>query len=127
MKRLLITATTAFLVLMAPAFAVDLEQHVKNVDGSEIVGPDSKPLNLTMATAITNALLGAATTNETEKGDNYRLAVMIAANSKNYSPSADDVIRIRKALGATQATLVYGQIMATLDAAFAASVPAPKK
>jgi len=126
MKKLAIYTIVVFIVFAAPAFAVDLDQHIKNVDGTELVGTDSKPLGLTMATAIVNALLSEAVTSEKDKGDNYRLAVTISANSKNYAPSADDIIRIRKALGTQSATLVYGQIMAVLDAAFAQSIPGKK-
>lgn len=118
MRKLFLFAVITASFVMTPVLAMDLEKPIRNIDGKEITGQDGKAFELTMATAVVNSLLSEQTTSEEEKGKNYRLAVQVSANPKDFKPSADDVVRIRKALGATQPTLIYGQIMAVLDSTF---------
>lgn len=117
MKALLF-ATIAVLALTVPAAAVDLNQKLTTIDGKDFVGPDGKPVDITMGTIIEGALVSAPATTEAEKNQNYWLAIKVRKNYDNFQPTPDDIIAIRKALAATQNTAVYGQTMSVLDPTF---------
>lgn len=117
MRKLLYGLTIATL-LLGSAQAMDATKEVKSIDGSEFVGSDGKALGLTYLTVIENALLTAPAASEDEKTKNYILTLKIHQAAKDYTPTPDDIIRIRKALAATQATAVYGQVMSTIDPTF---------
>lgn len=112
----------------ALAGPVDLTPVIKGLDGKDIIGSDGKAIVMTMETAVTNALLSAPAANEEEKGQNFKLAIRVMGLAKSYTATPDEIVRIRKALAATQPTLFFGTVMNAIDPTFSpapAPVPAP--
>lgn len=118
LKLAYLTVALVGLVFASPAGAVDLTQSLKTMDGSDFVGPDQKPLGLTYQTVIESALLSAQAANPDEKTQNFFLAMKVHGDAKNFEPRPEDILRIKKALGETQVTAVYGQVMSALDPTF---------
>ncbi len=118
MKQLFFILTVAFVAASSPVLAVDLTQSLTTSDGKEFTGTDGKPLGLTPLIVIQNALLTAPATDEPEKKANYILSEKIREQAKDYTPTPDDNVRIRKALAATQVTAVYGRVTSILDTTF---------
>jgi hypothetical protein len=116
MKKLIVLL--ALIVFTTPALALDLTQPLQTYDGKEFIGQDGKVLGLTADIVIQNALLSAPAADEADKKANYVLSVRIHEAAKDYTPTPDDIIRIRKALAATQATAVYGRVTSLLDPTF---------
>ena len=115
-KTVLIVLTS--LLWATSAFAVDISETIKSLDGKELVDRDGKPLNYTFDAVIQSALYNEPSSSEDEKGKNYRLAVKAQTQAKDFNPSPDEIIRIRKALAATQPTLIFGLVMSRIDPSF---------
>lgn len=118
MRKFVVAAIVSIATIVS-AHAADLTDLIKSVDGKELVDRDGKPLNYTFDAVIQSALYNEAVPSEDEKGKNFRLAGKVMTQAKDFNPTPDEIIRIRKALAATQPTLIYGLVMTRIDPSFA--------
>lgn len=115
-KLLLIIAGT--MMLTVPAMAIDFTTPITNLDGSQPVGTDGKPVDMRLSTICINALLATYPDEQslpgTEKLRRYGLARAIQENQK-IDLSAEDVALVKKLVEKQYGPLVVGQAWGLLD------------
>jgi hypothetical protein len=115
-------AVTALLLFgaIAPAQAIDFTQPLKDLSGNDFTDQNGKAVPLTLGEVVEASLRNTPTANEQEKDKNYYLMLSVHFKATDFTPTPEQIIQIRKALAATQPTLVYGQAMSKLDSTFVA-------
>jgi hypothetical protein len=118
--RLKLLAVTAMLSFGAasPALAIDFTQPLRDLAGNDFTDQTGKSVPLTLGEVVEAALRNVPATNEQEKDKNYYLMLTIHSKANDYTPTPEQILQIRKALAATQPTLVYGQAMAKIDSTY---------
>jgi hypothetical protein len=111
MKRVALAAAIA--LASSSAFAVDFTQQIKQFDGSDLVGNDGKPTNLTLEAVAENALLGSYNDEQGLSGEDklkrYHLALKIYDHKTNVELSVDEQALLRKLIAKSYNTLVMGR------------------
>jgi hypothetical protein len=107
------------------ALALDFTQTLKDFNGKDFVDEKGQPtvikLDFLVETALVNAPAPrdpAGNIDQAVKDKNFWLALKIRDHAENFAPSPDEIILIRKALSATQSTMLYGQAMSLVDPTF---------
>jgi hypothetical protein len=111
MKRLALAA--AIVLASSSAFAVDFTQQIKQFDGSDLVGGDGKPTNLTLEAVAENALLGSYNDEQNLSGEEklkrYHLALKIYDHKTNVDLSVEELALLRRLIAKSYNTLVMGR------------------
>ena len=128
MKRSFVAAAI-LLAASSSAFATEINfsQPITQLNGQPMVGPDGKPVELTLATVAENVLTSSFQDEPNLKGDEkvkrFVLATKIyddATAKKNTDISADDITLLKTLIAKAYNPLVTGQAWKMLDPA---SVP----
>ena len=110
-----------FLALgLTPAFAVDLNTQITQLNGQPLLDQNGKPAeNFTLGAALTGSLLY---TDQSTKPDvkmrRFRLALRIneaETSHKNIDFTPEEVVDMKEAVLATQTILVAGQVIKIID------------
>src|ERR1700679_1984416 len=119
MKLVTILALAGILALSTtPVLALDLNQPLKTLSGSDFTDQNGKAVDLTLDSAIESALLSAPAQTKEAKDRNYWLALEVHGHRKDFTPTPAQIVQIQEALSQTQTTAVYGQAMSLLDPTF---------
>lgn len=102
-----------------PAKAVDFDQKIKALDGSQLTDQDGKPtdkfsLGFVAATSLVNSYPDEGNIAGEEKAKRYLLAVKVQKGIVN-DLSAEDIALIKKMIAKNFAPLISGQAWLMLD------------
>jgi hypothetical protein len=116
MRKTIIAA--AFVLFASPAFAIDFTQTIKTFDGVEFKDETGKDVPQVLGTVIENALL-ATQPNDTpdEKNKRFWLADKLHKNAKDFAPSPEEVVTMKKALS-LMPIAVMGQATKLIDPSY---------
>jgi hypothetical protein len=121
MKKIhLIAAMAAALLCSTSAHAIDFTQTIKTFDGKEFIDNDGKPVPIVLGTVIENSLLAAGQNDPIEEKNRFWLALKIHEKAKNYAPTPDEIVLIKKAL-TVQPLTIMGQAIRIIDPTYVPS------
>jgi len=122
MLRSILAASILTLALAAPAFAVDLNAQVTQLNGKPLIGADGKDTAFPIGTALENSLLFTTDRMTSDvKAKRFNIAAKIAvimassATDKEITFTPQELTEIETALWENQTTLVAGQVIRIID------------
>ena len=117
--RLFVATIFAVISFTASAFAIDFTQTLKDFDGNEFKDQNGQPAPMVLGTVIENALMSErATIPDDERKQRFLLALRLHEHAKDYAPTPDEVVMMKKAL-AVQPIVIMGQATRIIDPTWA--------
>jgi hypothetical protein len=114
-RKLSAIALVSFLVFAGQANALDFTQPIKDLNGNDFTDQTGKPIPTTLGEIVESALRNVPAQAQDEKDKNFFLMLSVHNQAKDFTPTPDQIIRIRQAMVVTQPTAVYGQAMSLID------------
>jgi hypothetical protein len=114
-RKLSAIALVSFFAFAGYANALDFTQPIKDLNGSDFTDQFGKPVPTTLGEVVESALRNAPATTQDEKDKNFYLMLSVHNHTKDFVPTPEQVVQIRKAMVTTQPTTVYGQAMSLID------------